>query len=66
MTPRGIRINNPGFIAGRDWSDPGSWICSELQCAAAESADIVKPLVLSANKITPNDLTLIWSALGAT
>jgi hypothetical protein len=54
-----------GFIAGRDWEDPGSWICSELQCAAAESAGIMQPLVLTANKITPNDLTLIWSALGA-
>jgi hypothetical protein len=54
-----------GFIAGRDWMDPGAWICSELQCAAAMSADIMQPLCLTANKITPNDLTLIWSALGA-
>lgn len=54
-----------GFITGRNWRNPGSWICSELQCAAAESADIMQPLVLTANKITPNDLALIWSALGA-
>lgn len=54
-----------GFITGRNWQDPGAWICSELQCAAAMSADIVQPLCLTANKITPNDLTLIWSALGA-
>jgi hypothetical protein len=59
------RLTILGFIAGRDWQDPGSWICSELQCAAAMSADIMQPLVLTANKITPNDLTLIWSALGA-
>jgi uncharacterized protein YycO len=54
-----------GFIVGRDWMDPGAWICSELLCAAAQSADIMQPLVLTANRITPNDLTLIWSALGA-
>jgi hypothetical protein len=54
-----------GFIFGRNWQDPGDWICSELQCAAAMSADIMQPLCLTANKITPNDLTLIWSALGA-
>jgi hypothetical protein len=54
-----------GFIAGRNWRNPGAWICSELQCAAAESADIMQPLVLTANRITPNDLALVWSALGA-
>ena len=54
-----------GFIFGRNWQDPGAWICSELQCAAAMSADIMQPLCLTANRITPNDLTLIWSALGA-
>jgi hypothetical protein len=54
-----------GFIVGRNWEDPGAWICSELQCAAAISADILKPLCLTANRITPNDLTLLWSALGA-
>ena len=55
-----------GFIAGRNWRHPSAWVCSELQCAAAESADIMQPLVLTANRITPNDMALIWSALGAT
>ena len=54
-----------GFVTGRDWEDPSSWICSELQWAAAMSADIFKHSILSANKITPNDLTLAWSARGA-
>jgi len=42
-----------GFIADRDWRHPGAWICSELLTAAKESCEIIRPVYLAANKITP-------------
>ncbi len=53
-----------GFVAGRDWHDPGAWICSELQAAALEHAGIIRPLAAPANKITPAGLLLVCSAVG--
>lgn len=56
-----------GFVFGRDWREQDSWICSELQAAALEHAGIAQPLYLTANKISPNSLCLLVSALpGAT
>ena len=55
-----------GFILGRSWEETDRWICSELQCAALEAAGIVGKLYLSANRITPNDMSLILSCIGAT
>lgn len=52
-----------GFVTGRDWREPDSWICSELQAAALEEAGIVPPLYLAANKITPAALALAISAI---
>jgi hypothetical protein len=54
------------FAFNRDWREKDSWICSELQAAALESADLTPPLYLAANKITPVALALALSALGAT
>lgn len=51
-----------GFIFGRDWKQPDSWICSELQVAALEYAGIWKPYV-AANKISPDALALAVSAI---
>lgn len=42
-----------GFVSGRDWRQPGAWICSELQAAALEAAGIFPQLYLAANKVTP-------------
>lgn len=53
-----------GFVTGRDWREPDSWICSELQAAALEYAGIVPKLYVAANKITPNALALIASVVG--
>lgn len=53
-----------GFVTGRDWREPDSWICSELQAAALEAAGIVKPLVVPTNKISPDSLALVASAVG--
>jgi uncharacterized protein YycO len=54
------------FAFGRDWREPDSWFCSELQAAALESCGIVKSLVFPPNKVTPAELAQIVSALGAT
>jgi hypothetical protein len=56
-----------GFVVNRDWRQPDSWICSELQARALEVAGIMPPLYLAANKITPVALALAVSAIpGAT
>jgi hypothetical protein len=55
-----------GFVAGRDWREQDSWICSELQAAALEEADICPKLYAPVSKITPAALATVLSALGAT
>lgn len=50
-----------GFMFGRNWRETDSWICSELVAAALEKAQIVLPLYLAANKITPVSLALALS-----
>ena len=52
-----------GFMFARDWRETDSWICSELIAAALEKAQIVPPLYLAANKITPVALALALSVL---
>lgn len=54
-----------GFAAGRDWRNPGAWICSELQAAACEAAKIFPhPLRVWKDRVTPQELLLLTSALG--
>lgn len=52
------------FFFDRDWRENDSWICSELQAAAAEKSGIVLPLYLAANKIVPVSCALALSAVG--
>ncbi len=54
------------FAFNRDWREDDSWICSELQAAALIAANRVPPLFLASNKITPEALALMASAIGAT
>jgi hypothetical protein len=54
------------FVFNRNWREPDSWICSELQAAACEAAGLLPRLVVAANKITPVALMLAFSAAGAT
>jgi uncharacterized protein YycO len=54
------------FAFGRNWREPDSWFCSELQAAALEQCGIVRSLVFPPNKVTPAELAQIVSALGAT
>jgi hypothetical protein len=49
------------IIAQRDWREPDSWFCSELQAAALEACGYLPPLAADVNKITPRDLLLILS-----
>ncbi len=53
-----------GFVAGRNWRDPGKWICSELQARALEICGKIPHLYLPSNRITPVALALTLSALG--
>lgn len=50
------------FAVGRDWREPDSWFCSELQAAALEASGwLPRPLASVANEITPRDLLLVVS-----
>jgi hypothetical protein len=51
------------FVAGRNWRDPGSWWCSELQGAMLERCGyFASPLATPSNKLTPAGLLLACSA----
>ena len=52
-----------GFVAGRNWRDPGQWICSEIQARALEICGKIPHLYLPSNRITPVALALVCSAL---
>lgn len=50
------------FVARRDWQEPDSWFCSELQAAALVACGwFSAPLATGFNHITPRDLLLIVS-----
>jgi hypothetical protein len=51
------------FAVGRDWRAPDSWFCSELCAAATEESGLVPPMIAPVNKIAPDDLLLVISAL---
>jgi hypothetical protein len=51
------------FVVGRDWRAPDSWFCSELAAAALEASGLVPRLIAPINKIAPDDLLLVVSAL---
>jgi len=51
-----------GFVAGRDWSEPDSWFCSELVAAGLMESGFIHKLAAPANKIAPDDLLLVVSA----
>jgi hypothetical protein len=52
-----------GFAAERNWREPDSWFCSELQARALEVCGwFPYPLELARYKITPGDLLLAVSA----
>jgi hypothetical protein len=50
------------FAVERDWRQPDSWFCSELQARALELCGFFRrALANSANEITPRDLLLVLS-----
>lgn len=51
------------FAVGRDWRSADSWFCSELCAAALEASGVVPTLSAPCNKIAPDDLLLVLSAL---
>jgi uncharacterized protein YycO len=53
------------FAVGRNWRSPDAWFCSELNAAGLEESGVVPPLSAPCNKIAPDDLLLVLSALVA-
>ena len=53
-----------GFAFGRNWQEPDSWFCSELQAAALQECGRSPHLYAPANKINPVCFATIVSALG--
>lgn len=51
------------FAMGRDWRAADSWFCSELCAAGIEASGLIPPLIAPFNKIAPDDLALVVSAL---
>jgi hypothetical protein len=51
------------FVVGRNWRDPDAWFCSEDNADSLEACGLVKPLSAPCNKIAPDDLLLVVSAL---
>lgn len=50
------------FAVERDWREPDSWFCSELQARALEVCGFFpRPLANAVNEITPRDLLLVIS-----
>lgn len=51
-----------GIVAQRDWQEPDSWFCSELQAAALRACGwFATDLATELNHLTPRDLLLIIS-----
>ncbi len=53
-----------GFVAGRDWREDDSWICSELQAAGLEQAKVFGELLVNTWKVTPAALAIAATAAG--
>lgn len=53
------------FASGRNWTSTDSWFCSELCAAALEKSGYLHMLSAPVNKIAPDDLLLICSAMVA-
>src|ERR1700683_5144243 len=50
------------FAVQRDWREPDSWFCSELQAAGLEAWGVFpRPLENVVNEVTPRDLLLVVS-----
>jgi len=51
------------FAFGAEWSNPEAWFCSQLVAAGLQACGYLPKLSEPANKIDPDDLRLILSAL---
>lgn len=51
------------FVFGTDWAMKDAWFCSELNTAALQHCGWLKELAEPANKIDPDSLLLVLSAL---
>lgn len=51
------------FVVGRNWQEDDSWFCSELCASGLEKSGYLHMLSAPVNKIAPDDLLLVLSAL---
>jgi hypothetical protein len=51
------------FVFAKDWTTQGQWFCSQLATAGLKAAGLLKGLSELPNKIDPDDLRLIVSAV---
>jgi hypothetical protein len=52
-----------GFVVGRNWRDESEWFCSELGARYGEVAGAFAEMFAPDNKIAPNALALVCSAV---
>jgi len=57
------RLGIVAFFFSTEWTTEGEWFCSQLVAAGLEAAGLLKNLTESPNKIDPDDLRLIISAV---
>ena len=57
------KIGILAFVVNANWSSVGAWFCSQLVTAALQEAKWLAELSETPNKIDPDDLRLILSAL---
>ena len=55
-----------GMLLNRDWRAPDSWFCSELVGRAGEVSKLYPTLFTPTDRVTPVEIALLWSGLGAT
>lgn len=51
------------FVFGRNWREENAWFCSELGARYGEVSGVFAPLSSADNKIAPNALALVCSAM---
>jgi len=54
-----------GMLLNEDWRAPDSWFCSELQGRAGEVSNLYPTLFTPTDRVTPVEIALLWSGLGA-
>jgi hypothetical protein len=57
------RLGIVAFFFSTEWTTQGNWFCSQLVTAGLQAAGLLKELTVPPNKIDPDDLRLMVSAV---